>query len=81
MSAPLTVALLGGGTVGGSVATLMAEQADELAARIGRPLQLTGVAVRNTEKKRPGIDQSLITDDALKLAASGADIEIGRAHV
>ena len=76
MSAPLTVALLGGGTVGGSVATLMAEQADELAARIGRPLQLTGVAVRNTEKKRPGIDQSLITDDALKLAASGADIVI-----
>ncbi len=76
MTAPLTVALLGGGTVGASVAQLLGEQSEELAARIGRPIVLTGVAVRNPDKARPGVPADLITTDVAALAASGADIVV-----
>ena len=76
MTAPLTVALLGGGTVGASVAQLLGEQAEELAARIGRPIVLRGVAVRNPDKARPGVPTELITTDVEALAASGADIVV-----
>jgi len=76
MTAPLTVALLGGGTVGASVARLLTEQADDLASRIGRPIVLSGIAVRNPDAKRDGVDPRLITTDAAALAASGADIVI-----
>ena len=50
MTAPLTVALLGGGTVGASVARILTEQSQDLAARIGRPIVLSGVAVRDAGK-------------------------------
>ena len=63
---PLRVALLGGGVVGGAVARMLVTQADDLAARIGRPLQLVGVAVRRAGKDRSdiGIDPELFTTDA-----------------
>ena len=48
----LRVALLGSGSVGSQVARLLLEQGDELAARIGARLQLTGIAVRNLDAKR-----------------------------
>lgn len=76
MAQPLTVVLLGGGTVGSAVAKLLSEQAEDLAARVGRPLVLTGVAVRDASKSRDGVDPQLITTDAQSLAASGADIVI-----
>ena len=65
---PLKVALLGCGVVGSQVARLLIEQADDLRARIGRPLELVGIAVRRLELERPGIDAALLTDDALALA-------------
>ena len=43
---PLNVALLGCGVVGSEVVRLLREQAADLAARIGSPLQVTGIAVR-----------------------------------
>jgi homoserine dehydrogenase len=76
MSAPLKVALLGGGTVGASVAALLTDPSGDLAARIGRPLELTGVAVRDVNRARPGISPELLTTDTAALAASGADIVI-----
>lgn len=76
MSAPLTIALLGGGTVGSAVAVRLLEQSEELSARIGQSIQLTGVAVRDAAKTRQGIDQSLLTTDAAALASSGADVVI-----
>ena len=76
MSAPITVALLGGGTVGSSVANLLVSNESEFAARVGRQIVLTGVAVRDASKARDGIAKSLITSDAQVLAASGADIVI-----
>ena len=76
MSAPIKIALLGGGTVGNSVAQLLIESASDLAARIGRPIELVGVAVRDVSKPRPGIPAELLTTDADALASSGADIVI-----
>ena len=72
----LTVALLGGGTVGSQVARLLRESADDLAARVGSPLRLVGVGVRDLGKPREGIDPALLTDDLETLAASGADVVV-----
>jgi homoserine dehydrogenase len=63
-AAPLRVAVLGCGVVGTEVVKLITEQADDLSQRIGRPLELIGVAVRRLNKARPGIDSSLFTSDA-----------------
>lgn len=76
MSAPITVALLGGGTVGSQVARLILEQSDDLAARIGAPLELAGVAVRDASRAREGVPSALITDDATALVARGSDIVV-----
>ncbi len=59
---PVRVALLGCGVVGSQVARLLLEQADDLRARVGRPLELAGIGVR-TVRERPGIDPSLFTTD------------------
>lgn len=75
-SSEVTVALLGGGTVGSQVARILTESAGDLAARVGGPLRLIGVAVRDPDKERPGIPAELITADAAALAASGADIVV-----
>ncbi len=61
---PLRVALLGAGTVGAAVARLLDERAQLLAARLGRPLELAGVAVRDTSRARDGVDPALVTADA-----------------
>ena len=66
---PLRVALLGCGTVGSEVARLIIGQADDLRARIGRPLQLVGIAVRRAGRERAGIDPTLFTTDAAALVA------------
>jgi len=76
MSAPITVALLGGGTVGSQVARLILEHSDDLAARIGAPLELVGVAVRDASKSRDGIPAALVTDDPAALVARGSDIVV-----
>jgi len=72
----LTVALLGGGTVGSQVARLLRESADDLAARAGATLRLVGVGVRDAARTREGIDPELLTDDLEALASSGADVVV-----
>ncbi|MBM3686294.1 MAG: homoserine dehydrogenase [Actinobacteria bacterium] len=76
MSAPITVALLGGGTVGAQVARLIVEQSDDLEARVGAPLELVGVAVRDASRSREGVPANLITDDAEALVARGSNIVV-----
>ncbi len=61
---PLRVALLGCGVVGSEVARLIIGQAEDLRARVGRPLELVGIAVRGYDRDRPGIDPELFTTDA-----------------
>lgn len=61
---PLRVALLGCGTVGTSVARRLIDHPEEYAQRIGRPIDLVGIAVRDLSKARQGIDPALLTTDA-----------------
>ncbi|MFF4041774.1 MULTISPECIES: homoserine dehydrogenase [unclassified Streptomyces] len=72
---PLKVALLGCGVVGSEVARIMTTHADDLAARIGAPVELAGVAVRRPSKVREGIPQELVTTDATALVKRG-DIDV-----
>src|SRR5919206_2590409 len=66
MSDALKVALLGCGTVGGAVLRLLTDQSDDLAARIGRPVEVAGVAVRRPDR-HPGVPAGLLTTDAHEL--------------
>lgn len=74
-STPLKVALLGAGVVGSQVARLLIEQAEDLRARIGRPLEVVGIAVRNPKRERPGLDPALFTADAMGLVTRG-DVDL-----
>ncbi|WP_277209935.1 homoserine dehydrogenase [Isoptericola croceus] len=64
---PLRVALLGCGVVGTQVARVLLEHPDDLAARAGAPLELVGIAVRDTTTPRDGVPPELLTDDAASL--------------
>ena len=85
----LNVAVLGCGSVGSQVVRLLTEQADDLAARVGAPVQLVGVAVRRIDaprevevprrvldaQLRPGVRP----DDGERASVTGADRVGGRA--
>ncbi len=62
------VAVLGAGVVGSQVVRLLTHQADDLAARVGAPLELVGVAVRRPHR-HPEIPAALLTTDAAALVA------------
>ncbi|MGG7377349.1 hypothetical protein ACQ7B2_00615, partial [Escherichia coli] len=53
---------------------LMLEQSDDLAARIGRPLQLAGIGVRRPNKHRD-VPPDLLTTDAAGLVGRD-DVDI-----
>jgi homoserine dehydrogenase len=63
VTAPLKVALLGCGTVGSAVLRLLDEQSGDLAARIGRPVEVAGIAVRRPAH-HPDVPADLLTTDA-----------------
>jgi homoserine dehydrogenase len=64
MTAPVNVALLGLGVVGSGVARALLEKGEVYARRLGRPLQLRRVLVRDPGKPRPlPLDPSLLTSD------------------
>ncbi|MFZ2342778.1 MAG: homoserine dehydrogenase [Bifidobacterium adolescentis] len=75
--APIRVGLLGAGTVGSQTARLLVEQKDELAARIGRPIELTGVACLDPVETDPfpWIDKAIVTTDTMSVATN-SDIVI-----
>ena len=66
MSDALRIALLGCGVVGSQVVRLLDEQADDLAARVGAPLELVGIAVRRPAK-HTDLPAELVTTDAAEL--------------
>jgi homoserine dehydrogenase len=74
--APLRVAVLGAGTVGADVLRVIGTSGDELAHRIGAPLEVTGIAVSDLGKDRgEHVDPALLTDDPASVIA-GADIVV-----
>jgi homoserine dehydrogenase len=62
----LKVALLGCGTVGSAVLRLIEEQAGDLTARIGREVEVAGIAVRRPAH-HTDVPAHLLTTDALAL--------------
>jgi len=67
---PLKVAVLGCGSVGSQVVRLLREQSADLAARVGAPLELVGVAVRRLDAPRDAdVPARLLTTDAQGLVA------------
>lgn len=75
MTEAIKVAILGAGTVGSQVVRLLAEQKVELAQRIGAPLEVIGVAVRDPKRSRHGVPAELLTTDAVGLVGK-ADIVV-----
>ncbi|SEP97780.1 homoserine dehydrogenase [Faunimonas pinastri] len=73
MQEPLRLGLAGLGTVGSSVARLIEQHGDDLAARIGRPVRVTGISARDRSRSRDfsttGIEWF---DDPVALARSDA---------
>ncbi len=65
MSKPIRFALLGCGTVGSGVVELTTRNAAFLASRVGAPLELAKVVVRDPSKARSAkVDPALISTDA-----------------
>jgi homoserine dehydrogenase len=66
----LKVAVLGCGSVGSQVVRLLQEQAGDLGARIGAPVDLVGIAVRRLDASREvDVPDGLLTTDAAALVA------------
>ena len=66
----LRVAVLGCGSVGSQVVRLLTEQAGDLEARVGAPVELVGVAVRRLDAAREvDVPADLLTTDAAGLVA------------
>lgn len=59
----IRIALLGLGTVGGGVYKLVQRRADVMQHTIGAELKIAKILVHNLDKKREGVDASLLTDD------------------
>ena len=71
---PIGVAVLGMGNVGREVVRIIEESSTDLAARIGAPLELRGVAVRRISDDR-GVPASMLTDNVEDLV-SREDVDI-----
>ncbi|BBZ55329.1 MULTISPECIES: homoserine dehydrogenase [Mycobacteriaceae] len=71
---PIGVAVLGLGNVGTEVVRIIEDSADDLAARIGAPLELRGVGVRKVAKGR-GVSVDMLTDD-IEALVSRDDVDI-----
>jgi homoserine dehydrogenase len=72
----LKIALLGCGIVGSEVFRLLGDQAGDLAARVGKPLEVAGVAVRRPSRARGvAVAPELITTDAMGLVGR-PDVDI-----
>ncbi|WP_416905836.1 homoserine dehydrogenase [Micromonospora echinospora] len=73
----MRLAILGCGTVGSEVIRLLHEQSADLAARIGAPLEIAGIAVRRLGRDRGDLPVApeLFTTDAVGLVKS-EDVDV-----
>ncbi|MDV6309706.1 homoserine dehydrogenase [Gordonia amicalis] len=71
---PIGVAVLGMGNVGAEVVRIITDNADDLRSRVGAPVEIRGVAVRDLNRPRK-IGQDLLTDDPAALVARD-DVDI-----
>ena len=62
---PVTIGILGLGTVGGGTATVLQRNAAEIARRAGRSIELVAASVRDINKKRSSdLDNVKLTLDS-----------------
>src|SRR5690606_42049789 len=75
--ASIKVGLLGLGVVGGGTWKVLKNNAEEIARRAGQRIEITAIAVRDTDKarKRLGDDEVRLTDDSMAIARD-PDIDI-----
>ena len=74
--ATVKVALLGAGNVGAEVARTLLDHGAEFAARVGAPVELVGIAVRDlTARRTVELPEELLTTDAEALV-DAADVVI-----
>jgi homoserine dehydrogenase len=74
MNKPIGIAVLGLGNVGREVVRIIESSATDLAARIGAPLELRGVAVRNVSGDRT-VPETMLTENVEELV-SRSDVDI-----
>jgi homoserine dehydrogenase len=73
---PINVGLLGIGTVGGGTYSVLKRNAEEIARRAGRPIQVSVVADRNLDRTRRLTDGSCrVTDDPVAVVCD-PDVDI-----
>ena len=74
--APLRIALAGLGTVGAGVIRLVEANADLIARRAGRPVQITAISARDRSKDR-GVDLTPYAwEDDMTAMAARADVDV-----
>ena len=71
----IKAALLGLGTVGGGVYKLIQRRKNVMEQTVGAQIEIKKILVHNLEKKREGIDASLLTDNWQEILAD-PEIEI-----
>ena len=62
MERPIRIGLLGAGTVGSGVLQVLRENAREVALKVGAPVEIKTVLVRDIKKSRPSMDGLVLTD-------------------
>jgi homoserine dehydrogenase len=73
----IRIGLLGCGTVGGGVVQLLHANASEIAARVGAPLEIAMVAVRDVAKTRAtALDRARVVTDPWLLMNDDAKIDV-----
>lgn len=76
MADQVRIGLLGCGTVGGAVVSLLTKHQKEIAARIGTGLVVTRIAVRDLDRQRNlAIDDAVFTTDAMSVVEA-QDVDI-----
>lgn len=81
----ISVGLLGAGTVGGGVLRVLEDNADEITKKVGRPVKVSKVLVRDTEKFREEYGEKYFCTDDPDAILDDANIDIvvelmGREH-
>lgn len=74
---PVTIGLLGAGTVGGGTARVLLNNASEIARRAGRDIKVIHAAARGlvADEKPEGLENAIITEDAFEVV-NNPDVDI-----
>lgn len=70
------IGLLGCGTVGGGFVRLVAQERERVRSRYGVELDVARILVRDRGKQRPGVDDALLTTNALEVIDGDCDLVV-----